>query len=127
MSPETTNFLINGAIALTTTFLGYYFGRKKLIAFIHKTDAETHKTDAETELIRLDIAKEKLDLIEKLMIKIDKMQAQIDELQETIEKLEYEKCKGDLCEVRIAYNKILAKKEARKKYTIAKKAAKIEQ
>ena len=97
----------------------------------HKNSVDIKKTEAEIEKLDLDKRFEEVELFEKikkvlsdqnkqLEEYIAQLEQRIEELENTVERQNAERCSGDSCPTKIAYNKILVSREKRKQKRAAK-------
>ena len=127
------------ALPLALGSAGWFFGRVKNRAETRKLQAETdylywqkYKEDLEAtksfrELLiseNASLVKEINDMKIKYEITTISLKEQIailtDQLETIMNDREYERCKGDLCETRIAYKKILDMRAKRRAKRLAK-------
>ena len=104
--------LIQFILPLLLSYFGYLYGRSK-------DKAETKKIKIETEKDKIDVVDRRIEMYKsemaEMMDEIEDLKEQIKELKEMIENLVSNQCLGENCPTRIEYNKILQKREARKK------------
>ena len=99
-------------LPLLLSYFAYLYGRKKDEAEIEKIKTENNLEEA--DVVNRRIAMYKSEMTE-MMNEIEALKEQIKELKEMIENLIFNQCLGDNCHTKIEYNKILAKRAARKR------------
>lgn len=104
--------LVQFILPLLLSYFGYLYGRRK-------DKAETKKLKIETEKEEIDVVDRRIEMYKsemtEMMDEIEDLKEQIKEMKEMLESLISNQCLGDNCPTRIEYNKILAKRAARKR------------
>ena len=99
-------------LPLLLSYFAYLYGRKK-------DEAEIEKIKTENNLEEIDVVNRRIAMykseMSEMMNEIEDLKEQIKELKEMIESLVSNQCLGDNCSTKIEYNKILAKRAARKR------------
>jgi hypothetical protein len=110
------------ALPIATIVIGYFLGRKK-------TKAETKCIEVKTKSDEVDLDNKIINFYksqtEDVLQEVTELRGEVAELKEFIKELIKNQCKGDNCQDRIEYNKILAKRESRKR-AVKKKKSEIE-
>ena len=105
-------------LPLLLSYITFLYGKNKNKAETKKLEIESEKEEIEVMNSAVDFYKDKMaDLLEEL----EYLKQQVTELKRMVESLVGNQCLGDACPTRIEYNKIMAKRAARKKYNEVKK------
>jgi len=97
----------------------YLIGRRKNSADTKKTEAETDKIEVERRLEEIELFERINRALEtqnmKLENQIKQLGLRIQELEIMVDRQNSERCLGDLCPTKIAYDKIMVSRAKRKK------------
>jgi len=108
-------------IPLVVGLSSYLFGRRKSTADTKKIEAETDKIDIERRLEEVELFERINKALEtqnaRLEIQIKQLGIRIQELEIIVDRQNAERCLGDNCPTKIAYNKIMVSRAKRKKKT----------
>lgn len=111
------------AVPLVVGLSSYLFGRRKSSADTKKTEAETDKIDIERRLEEVELFERINKALEtqnsRLEIQIKQLGLRIQELEIIVDRQNAERCLGESCPTKIAYNKIMVSRAKRKKKTPA--------
>lgn len=116
-----TDLLIGGAVTIVSSLITYWIGSNKSAAEVRKLNAEAEQIELDTRLDEVELF-EKINKVlseqnEKNEAYIRRLEQRISELEILIENLDNNQCLGDACLTKQAYDKIIAKRAARKKKT----------
>jgi len=116
-----TELLIGGAVTIVTSVVTYLIGSNKANAEVRKLNAEAGQIELDNRLDEVELF-EKINKVlveqnEKHEAYIKRLEGRISELEILIENLTGSQCLGDDCLTKQAYDKIMAKRAARKKKT----------
>ena len=110
-------------VPLVVGLSSYLFGRRKNSADTKKTEAETEKIDIERRLEEVELFERINKALEtqneKLETQIRQLSLRIQELEIIVDRQNNERCLGDSCPTKMAYNKIMVSRAKRKKKTPA--------
>lgn len=118
-----TELLVGGAVTIVSSIVTYWIGSNRSAAEIRKLNAEAEQIELDTRLDEVELF-EKINKVlaeqnEKNEAYIKRLEERISELEILIENLDSNQCLGPACLTRQAYEKILAKRAARKKKPVA--------
>lgn len=127
------------ALPLVLSYASYLFGKRKSNAETDKIKIESEnlkiqakKLELEIEQQEVDTEKDEIDVMNRtvdfyknkmseMLDEIEGLKRQVSELKAILEGLALSQCLGNTCPTKIEYNKIMAKRAARKKPTPRKK------
>lgn len=116
-----TELLVGGGVAIITSIITYVIGANKSSAEVRKLNAEAKQIEVSTRIDEVKLLEEINRVLdeqnEKNKAYIARLELRIDELEELLENLNSKQCLGDACPTKQAYDKIIAKRLARKKKT----------